>query len=311
MNKKFYYLLITITALFFILTSCSYTENSVSTSTMVLGDDSSSIYNMTKRYFILVPTDTALFYGFRQCTTTVNGVITEIVDDSAYLRTITLSDTIITINDTPHFSYPQLYQESNKFATINDNYVCRYFQKVDTGTLQLACVMGNDISYFESKKRLVMPQVLDVGFFGWFDTDTTDIPSSNTWAVSPIVNTPISIRKAENLLFTGFSIAQGVLALPKSGTSYKINGIEYSNGILVKTYHTLSGEMQEKGKLVRVSGNIVIHRSYFTDMGMVDQMKKTLLQKNYEDGSIEIMREIIYVARGPEGAPIYSENDFP
>lgn len=298
--------------LFFTGNSCNYPET-VSTidAELILPPDSSIIYKFTRHYFINVPGDTALFYGARSCTVTVNGIITSITNDSSYLRTITQEGTSININDTGHFVYPQLYQQSSTFSRINENTITRYFEKTDSATLQVAYHSNDIMNYPEKNRQIVMPRTLIIGLYGWFDTDTTDIPMNNRWPTSPIIKTPLSSSSGA-IKLDGHSVATKVIALPKSGENkYLVNGVKYENGILVKSYFTVYGETIENSKIVRILGTITITRAYFLGMGLIDQLMNTSIEKVFSDGTVEIIRETVYVARGPEGAKKYSDNEIP
>ena len=292
--------------------SCNYPET-VSTidEELILPPDSSVIYQFTRHYFINVPGDTALFYGARRCTVTVNGIITSTIEDSSYQRTITLQDTIISINDTGHFVYPQLYQQSSTFSKINEHTITRYFEKTDTATLQVAYHSDGVMHYTAQNSKIVMPRTLIIGLYGWFDTDTTDIPMNNKWPASPIIPPPLPSSNGA-IKLDGYSVATKVIALPKSGENkYCINGVNYENGVLVKSYFTIHGETFENNKIVRILGTVTITRSYFLGMGLIDQLMNTSIEKVFSDGSLETMRETIYIARGPEGARQYSDNEIP
>ncbi len=311
MKIKAIILLLTVLFASFVGFECNYPETVSVSSKFTLASDSTVLYQFVKHYFILVPGDTALFYGTRKCTTTVNGVITAVVNDSAYLRTITYGKTVISINDTPHVVHPQLHQYSSTFAAINENTQTRYFEKTDSATLQIAYVDKGVTRYPEEGRRIVMPKRLLVGEYGWFDTDSTSVPMNNAWKTSPLVQPPLG-SLAEAVTFKGFSIATGVISLPKSSKiGYTVNGNEYKDGIFVKSYFTISGETKEQNLIVRIGGSIMITRTYFVRTGLIDQLMRTSIQKTYSDGSVEKMKETLYVARGPEGAKQFSDKDLP
>lgn len=275
---------------------------------IVLPPDTGAIYKFTKFYFILVPGDTALFYGTHNCTISVNGIITHCINDSAYLRTITREGVTIDVDDSLHFVYPQLYQQSSTFKEIHDNTITRYLEKSDSATLQVAYEENGKISYLDKKKLIVMPRTLVIGPYAQYVTDSTDIPTNNTWPASPLIKCPI-VSTQGTICFDGYSVATKVINLPKSGENpYIINGNEYRNGIFVKSYYIISGETIEDDKIVHIAGTTIITRTYFTERGMIDQLTLTSIQKIFSDGSVERIRETIYVARGPEGAKKYSEN---
>lgn len=279
---------------------------------VVLPSDSGVIYRFTKRYYVLVPGDTAVFYGSRSCTTSVNGIITScITNDSMYLRTITLKGKTIKIDDSLHFVYPQLYQYNSTYAGINTNTVTRYLVKSDSAILQVAYDDRGVRYYLKNDQQIVMPRTLIIGPYAPFVNDSTDIPINNTWPASPLIKSPIPLTNG-SLSFVGFNVAIKTIALPKSNDPpYFVNGNKYSNGIFVKAFYSLHGEMVENNDIVRVVGSVVIVRTYFTERGLIDQLIVSSIQKIFSDGTVERIRERIYVARGPEGAKVYSENEYP
>ncbi len=90
--------------------------------------------------------------------------------------------------------------------------------------------------------------------------------------------------------------------------AYTINGNDYTNGLFAKTYYVISGESIENNKIVRIAGSVVIIRSYFKEIGLVDQETSISVQKIFSDGVIKRRRERMYVARGPEPVTFFSEN---
>lgn len=306
--------LLTCTAflLFFIGNSCNYHDTIPSSNAeFILPPDSGTIYQLTKRYFVAIPGDTALFYGSRQCTVTTNGIVTSITDDSAYFRTITLQGEYIEIDDALHYVYRQLYQQSSSFTEIDKNTTVRFLEQTDSALLQVAYIEHGKKHYTEKNRQVVMPRTVIVGPYGWFDTDSTSVPINNKWPTSPLIKCPI-VSEHGSIHFDGYSVATKAIALPGSGERpYLINGYAYSNGIYVKTYYSIGGEIIENNMSVIVLGGIHIIRTYFTEMGIIDQLIMTFIQKVYSDGSVEVIRERTYVARGPEGAKRYSENEYP
>lgn len=156
-----------------------------------------------------------------------------------------------------------------------------------------------------------MPRTVIVGPYGWFDTDSTTVPYNNKWPTSPLVKAPIT-TSSESITFDGYSVATRVICLTPKPTEnpYIINGVAYQNGMFVKSYFVIHGEIFEEGELVRVLGSVQVTRAYFTERGIIDQLTVSYMQKSYSDGSVEIIRERIYVAR-PEEAPKYSEDVYP
>ena len=293
---------------------------------VTLPSDTGVIYRFTKRYYVLVPGDVAVFYGFRSCTTTVNGVITSCVtNDSMYLQTVTLTGRPITIDDSLYFVYPQLYQYGSTYTeidtatidfntignNINANTVIRYLVKSDSAILQVAYDDLEGRYFLRSDQQIVMPRTLIIGPYAQYVTDSTEIPINNTWPASPLIQSPIPLTGG-GLSFIGFNVAAKTIALPKSSDPpYYINGIKYSNGILIKTFYSLHGEIVENNDVVRIAGTVGIIRTYFTERGLIDQLLVSSIQKIYSDGTVGRIRERIYVARGPEGAKVYSENEYP
>ena len=174
MIKKGFIVLGILILMLFFKNNCSYSDSITSTNTQfILSLDSGAVFRLTHHYFILVPGDTALFYGYQNCTTTVNGVVTSCTNDSAYLRTITLEGTTVTVNDSTFAVFPQLYQQSSTFAEINNNTITRYFKTTDSMTLQIAFQENGILYPLEKDKRIVMPRTVIIGPYGWFDTDST------------------------------------------------------------------------------------------------------------------------------------------
>lgn len=339
MKRKYLYLLSGICALlFFTLNRCNHPEtSSVSGTEFIITGDSSAIYLLDKRYFVLIPGDTALFYGSKRCTVIVNGTLDTCINDSAYLRTITLDREERIINNRHQFVYPQHYQYCSSFKEIDtaslppDNTITRYFVKNDTAVLQIAYRTykydttrdaGNDVIKksitltstlhdLPPNKQKVLPKTLEVGKYGWLQTDTTNVPTNNKWQASPLIKNPLSFSKG-TVSFEGFSVAPQGIALPGVDPTsvYTVNGVIYGNGVFIKTYYSIEGEIFEDGKNITVAGTVLITRTYFTDRGLVDQLINTTIRRSYSD-TIQIIKETMYVARGPEGAKIYPDIEYP
>lgn len=327
----------TITLLFFAINRCNHPEtNSVSTMELVITDDSSAIYMLDKRYFILIPGDTALFYGSKRCTVIINGIIDTCINDSAYFRTITLDREEQTVDNRRQFVYPQHYQYCSSFKEIDtdsippNNTITRYFVKNDTAILQIAyrtykydtikdttsdvikksITLTGTLHNLPINKRKVIPKTLEVGKYGWLQTDTTNVPTNNKWYTSPLIENPVSFSEGY-ISFEGFSVAPKGIALPGvMDPAYTVNGVIYANGVFIKTYYSIEGEIFEDNKNITIAGNVLITRTYFTDRGLIDQLINTTIQKTYSD-TIQIIKETIYVARGPEGAKNYPETIYP
>lgn len=294
--------------------NCHYSDTIVSQkSEIILPDDSGAVYRFKKRYFILVPGDTALFYGTRSCTLSRNGeIIDHTPNDSLYLRIITQKP--IKKKDSKGKTlmvFPRLYQEAKKMEDLNKNAVIRYFEKSDSAIKQIAFEKEGSTFYPDKKYTWILPKIIEVGPYGTFQANGMDIPRNNTWKTSPLIEHPF-LSITERMRFEGYSVAARVISLPNSGElPYVISGHYYTNGIFVRTYYSLNGEIEEDGKLAQVSGFIYIVRSYFTDRGMIDQFQHTSIQKTFFDGTVVIEKEIMYVSRGPEGAPTYPEFPIP
>ncbi len=308
MLKKSFLLLGMLSVLLVLKYNCSYSDPITGTDIkFVLPSDSGAIYRLTHHYFILVPGDTALFYGKQSCTTTVNGVITSSINDSAYIRIITLEGEKIEVNDSIYAVFPQLYQQGSTFAEINDNSITRYFKTTDSMTLQIAYQENGTLYPLEKNKRIVMPRTVIIGPYGWFETDSTKVPINNKWPASPLIIKP-KISVPGDLRFNGYCVATKPIALQGSNeNAYHINGHNYSDGMFVKTYYAINGDVVENGKVVRALGSVVVTRSYFINRGIIDISIITSLQKTYSNGKIEMKRETIYVARGYEGAGIITK----
>ncbi len=275
---------------------------------ITLPSDTGSLFKHTKLYFVLVPGDTALFYGAHQCTMSTNGIIDTVISDSSYLRTITLQGRPLNFNDTLRFVFPQLYQQSSSFAAINENTVIRYMEKTDSATLQVAHEEKGAITYLDKNKQVVFPRTVLIGPYAQFVTDSTNIPTTNTWHASPLIKCPVASSQGK-ISFEGYRIAAKVIALSEPGSiSYTVNGNDYDDGFFAKTYYAISGETIEDDKVVRVAGTVVVIRSYFKEIGLVDQETHISIQKIFSNGVIERQRERIYVARGPGPVKLFSEN---
>ena len=258
------------------------------------------------------------------------------INDSAYLRTITLDREVQIVNNRRQFVYPQHYQYCSSFKEIDtgyippDNTITRYFVKNDTAVLQIAyrtytydttqdtksdvikksIILTGTLHDLPLNKQKVIPKTLEVGMYGWLQTDTTDIPTNNKWYASPLIEPPLSFSEGA-VSFEGFSVAPKGIALPGvMDPAYVVNGVIYANGVFIKTYYSLEGEIVEGGKNVTVAGTVLVTRTYFTDRGLIDQLINTTIQKSYSD-TVQIIKETMYVARGPEGAKTYPETIYP
>ncbi len=306
--KKVGFILFFTVLMMLVLSNCIQLEpvNTVQSS-LLLPSDSGVIFKFTHRYFILVPQDTALFYGSRRCTTLVNGTITDLVDDSAYLRTITLDGQNIQIGDSTLFVIPQHYQQSNAFSKINSNTITRYFKMNDSIIAQVAFKEKLQMNPLAQEHQLFMPRSLIIGPYGWFQSDTTTIPINHKWPVTPIITNHF-LNKYTNDIPVGFSVATQTIALQgQNDQPYFVNGNSYIDGIMVKTFYTLSHTSNERGMVVQTRGAVAITRTYFNFMGMIDQSMVSSIQRTFSDGTVELIRETIYVARGYEGAKVYPD----
>lgn len=312
--KQTFALLATATVIVFLLSGsgCNYSETfSMANAELKLSSDSSTIYRFTKHYFLLVPGDTALFYGNRACTTIVNGNAVSIIYDSLYFRTITCKGERLSVDDTLYFVFPQLYQYSSSFAQIDEHTTTRYFYRSDSAIHQVAYKENGMLAYTPKRSRMVIPRTLILGPCGWLDTDTSKVSFNNKWHTSPLIPGPVTYTKGD-VLFDGFSVAARVIALPQSSESnYFVNGVLYQNGALIKSYYTISGQYIQNDQAITVSGGVLITQAYFAGRGLVDQLIQTTIKRVFSDGTVEITKERSYVARGPEGAKIFSDNDIP
>lgn len=303
---------------------CNYPETlSVSESDLIFPNDSSVIYRLDKRYFLLIPGDTALFYGSKSCTVITNGARDTCFIDSLFLRTITNKTFDSTINNIRYFIYPQSYHYCNSFSDLQDgshspqNRIIRYFLRNDSAVLQVKYSVYSDenpkdstIHYLPENKQKVFPRIIEVGKHGWFQSDTTAVPTTNTWHTSPLVKHPLFSYK-ETISFDGFSVAYKPLALPYiNELPYTVSGVEYTNGIMIKTYYTLRGVIPENGRDIFINGSLSIVRTYFTDRGMIDQAMDLVIQKIFSD-TVQVIKEHSYIGRGPGGAKVYPEKDYP
>jgi hypothetical protein len=304
-------------SLFVMNNRCTHPETaSFSEEKLTFKNDSSALFRSDKRYFILVPGDTAFFIGTYSCTLIVNGIINPNLTrtDSLYFRTITLDTTSLFENYNGFIVYPQIYQMSHTFSTLAFNETIRYFTKNDTAILQIAYEDQNKRYFLPDHQQKVMPRILVMGKMGYFDTDTTNVPSNNKWYTSPIIRQPVFSSQG-TITFGGVSYAPEAIAFPvspkqNSSVPYLINGIEYKNGTFLKTELTLIGNIMENGQVVEISGTIIITRTYFTERGMIDQRIVSSIVKEYSDGTIEIKKEKSYVSR-PDTARVYPDSEYP
>jgi len=290
---------------------CNHPETIALTgSEYILPRDSSVLFQVNRRYFILVPGDTAFFNGTRQCSVFVNGVIRENSADSVYFRTITLDKDTMVINGLKYIVFPQLYQMSNKLSTIESGEIKRYFLKNDTAVLQIACTENGVMNYLPAGKQKVFPRYLEIGKFGYLQSDTTPISSNHRWAASPLIQLP-DLAVNGQLTVEGYSIAPEAIAYPLKiggdyGKPYTVNGITYKDGAFILTTFIISGSSNEQGETIRINGYIKITGTYFTNRGMVDQLINSSIQKTYENGTIETTRETTYFVR-PDLAKTYPD----
>ncbi len=283
---------------------CSHPETvMISEPELVLPRDSSAIFRSDKRYFVLVPGDTALFGGTKACTLLVNGIIQqgETSFDSLYFRTITLDTKTETFGGTSYTVYPQKYQYGPSISKITQDETVRYFTINDTATLQLAYEYKGKQHLFAENKQKVFPRLLDMGKFGWFQSDTTTIPTTHKWSTSPLIRQPLRSNQG-TLSFVGYTYAPEAIAYPVSpkqisSNPYKINGIEFKNGSYINSVYSLEGEITEDDEIVNVHGAITIKRTYFVDRGLVDQSLHSAIRKDFSNGTTELRIEQSYIAR--------------
>jgi hypothetical protein len=255
---------------------------------------------------VLVPYDTAVLSGTRTCTVTVNGLITRTEADSAYLRTITLPETVVSVDDTHYTVQPQWYQEARSRDELGKRTIVRYFEKTDTALFQRAYVSPNGTQRVPAAgHELVVPDTVLAGPFAQI-ADLVD-PSQklrNCWPASPLFDDPYH-DAADQIAFAGQRVVS--LALAPTGYTYTVNGVHYSMGIRLTSYYALSGAVVENGEALTIGGTVTVWSSYFRDQGLVDRTLNRVIQKTYSDGTVELAREWVTVARGPEGAPVYPE----
>ncbi len=319
--------MITIIALSF--NTCNHSNtNSITNVNFILSDDSSTVYRLHQRFFMLIPGDTALFYGSREFTITTNGVLDSTYNDSIYFRTITFMPYKKIIDGLTYHVYPQHYQYFDSFDDIKSdtgyykNTITRHFIKTDTAILQIqytTYLINNNSSTLTidslqtpmpQDKQKVIPKILEVGGFGWIQTDSTQVTSNNMWYTSPLIRNPLDYSKG-SVIFEGSSfIPKGIGLSGSSDLVYIIHGNVYQNGVFIKTKYSIEGEIFENNVKVMVKGVVSITRTYFSERGMIDQLINIELQKDYDD-KIQIIQEKIYVARGPEGAQTYYDTIFP
>ncbi len=282
---------------------CNYSDMpTITNSKLTQTQSNDTIYQLTKRFFLLFPGDTALLYGTRTCTTITDGDAS-MYNESLYLRTITLHPYFMWINKTKHLVFPQVYQQNSSYDSLARNSVIRYFEIEDTAIMQLACKENGVMHYFEKNRQKVIPITIEVGYF-----DTVE-SSKNKWPASPLIQNPVSIAQG-SIWFTGHSLAKKGLAL-NWGQYYLVNGYEYQVGVRLKTYHSISGNGIEDNKSVSYLGTVIVTRSYFKDIGLVDQKMTSIIFKKFSDGTEIIIKEHIILERGPEGAKVYNDWEIP
>ncbi|MFH1762134.1 MAG: hypothetical protein ABIA63_13630, partial [bacterium] len=234
----------------------------------------------------IISPDTALLLGIKKCTVTIDGNISSLDSDSVFYRTITMPQESLKIEEKKYRVIPQLFQMGASFDSINQQSVTRYFEINDTATLQRAFSDVNGIH--NVRESMALPHM---------------IYSNKIWPVTPLLLTPITLAQG-NLTFIG----QAVMVKYYSTTEFlRINGNEYSDGIVLNLYYTLSGTIINKGEIERIAGSIISEQYYFKDRGLLKQEIKSNIQSNTVDGSVKIHREYIYMDRGPFAVKIYPE----
>lgn len=309
----------------FFIESCTYPETIAESETdLQLTSDSSTIYKLDKRYFLLIPGDTATFYGSKSCSLYTNGELESNSQTPYFLRTITYPTYDTSINSIRYFVYPQRYHYTSSLADFErgtaatQNLSTRYFIRHDSAVIQVksttytttGTTMDSSVHALAEHQQKVIPRLIEVGHYGWFQSDSTSVPTTNKWYTSPLIEHPFYTYR-EQVSFEGFSVSPEPIVLPGSTDKpYTVSGVEYTNGIFVNSYYTLKGSIVEKGSPVELAGKVTIVRTYFTDRGMIDQSIDMVVQKTYANKT-QIIKESSYVSRGPEGARVYPEKDYP
>ncbi len=290
--------------LFFLLLAnrCSYLDYTSVSSDFTLPEGNDSTYQLTKRFFLLFPGDTAMLYGTRTCTTISNND-TLIENDSLYFRTITYRPSFMTIQGVKRLVFPQKFQQAESCDNLELTSITRFFEIRDTALLQIAYGSNNDTVYLDKNIQKVMPIKIEVGSF-----DTIYSPN-NTWPASPLIKNPVNVSGG-TIWFHGQKVATKALAV-NWGEYYYVNGYGYHFGIRVKTYYSVNGYTTENAMQLNVTGTITVERSYFRDIGLVDQKLISSLVKRYADGTQKAVKEFLVLERGPEGAEIYNDWDIP
>ncbi len=273
---------------------CDYQETLNGTEVdITLSNGTNTIFKFTKRYFLLQPGDTALFYGTRVCTVITNGVISSLKDDSINFRTITLEDTVITVNSTPHIVYPQLYQAAKNMDSLSGYTITRFFELTDSGIFQTAYKPYSGMLFLEKEIQKVMPSPLEMGSFDF-------VSPQNSWRASPLIVSPYASCNG-TVNFIGQRVATRYI---KNET---IDSYDYYDGVTIKTYYSFSGEISEDNEYIRLAGTMVITRNYFKDIGLVNDMRIFEEQRTFSDNSTQVIKEYIYFSRGPNGAKLYND----
>lgn len=294
MNRKKITEFVLIFSMLLLSAGCNNKEYVSGTDVLVtLPNGNNTIYKFAKRYFLLQPGDTAQLYGTRVCTVVTNGIISSIEDDSLYFRRITLDDTTIFVNNTPHIVYPQLYHKSSSFDSLSQFTITRYFELTDSGIFQIAYEHYNTMQFLDKEIQKVIPSPLEIGSYDF-------VSSGNTWRASPLIESPCASSNG-TVWFIGQRVATCYLV------SEKIDNYDYYDGVTIKTYYSFNGEIYENNEPARLSGTIVITRNYFKDIGLVNELRILEAQKSFSDNGVQLTKERVYFSRGPEGAKVYND----
>ncbi len=281
---------------------CSYLDSTTVSSDFTLPEGSDSTYQLTKRFFLLFPGDSALLCGTRACMTVSNND-TSFQNDSLYFRTITHHPSFMTTNGTKRLVFPQEFQQAGSLDKLEHTSITRFFEIRDTAILQIAFELNKDTIYLDKNIQKVIPIIIEVGSY-----NTIHSPN-NTWPASPLIKNPINATGG-TLWFQGQNVAAKALAV-NWGEYYYVNGYGYQFGIRIKTYYSINGYATENNMQISVIGTITIERSYFKDIGLVDQKMSSSIVKRYSDGTEKTIKESLILERGSDGATIYDDWDIP
>lgn len=247
-------------------------------------------YQLSKRFYVVIPEDTTLLCGTKVCSTFTNGVLQTSVSESSYVRIITQHEVTIHVNDTDFFVFPQKYHYANKQSKLGLEEITHYIIVKDSQIVQPAYSINGKMYQPDPLRRVVLYKPIEVGYY----PDSTR-KLNNCWPASPFVHTPKIIK--QDTPFNGQSVAFKALSLADADPCYWVNNFGYKQGVEIKTYYPISYEYLDINGPVRVVGTSTCTQSYFWDRGLIEQGFVTILQKQFSDGKIEIIKEIEYISR--------------